>query len=392
MSRTMMKTNPIFKWNLETDADVVINQGGTSSSKTYSILQVLFFRAMQYVRDDKNLRFVITVCGQDMPNLKVGALRDAKQIVATTPEIKDSIQSFNSTDKIFYFKNGAEMEFKSYDDMQDAKSGKREYLFINEANGVPYEIYEQLQLRTTKQVFIDYNPNAAFWVHNKLVPLINDPEAKIKVVRFISNYTHNKFLDPITIKRIEAMRSDKNLWRVYGLGYTGKVKGLIFPKWEQAFKFPDDANRIAYGLDFGFSESSCALCKVGIYDRMIYAKQLVYETELANSELIEKIKSFGIHREPIYADSAEPKSIAELKKAGLNVIPINKGGDSIQFSINKINEYDAVNVIGLDFVKEISTYAYKNGKPIKQNDHLLDAMRYYILGTEGRVSNKFTLL
>lgn len=381
-----MKVNPIFYWNLNTDADIVVNQGGTSSSKTYSILQVLFFRAMQ----QSNL--VITVCGQDIPNLKRGAIRDAKQIVNTTPEIQAAVQGYNGTDKIFTLKNGSIIEFTSYDDAQDAKNGKRDYLFVNEANGVSYEVYHELQVRTRKQVFLDYNPNASFWVHEKLVPLIKDPESPMKVVRFISNYTHNKFLDKTTIKRIEAMKSDSQLWRVYGLGYTGKVKGLIFPKWEQAYKFPEDANRIAYGLDFGFSESSCALCKVGIYDRQIFAKQMVYETELANSELIEKIKSFGIGREPIYADSAEPKSIAELKKAGLNVIPINKGGDSIQFSINKINEYDAVNVIGLDFVKEISTYAYKNGKPIKQNDHLLDAMRYYILGTEGRVSNKFTLL
>jgi phage terminase large subunit len=380
-----MKTNPIFKWNYDTDAEIVINQGGSSSSKTFSILQVLFLRAIE----KPNL--VITVCGQDIPNLKRGAIRDAKNIVATTPAIAQHVKSYNGTDKIFTFKNGSIIEFTSYDDWQDAKNGKRDYLFVNEANGVQYEIYHELQLRTRKQVFIDYNPNAAFWVHDKLVPLIKDPESPMKVVRFISNYTHNKFLDNTTKKRIEAMKSDANLWRVYGLGFTGKVKGLIFPKWEQAFKFPEDANKVCYGLDFGFSESSCALCKVGIYDKQIFAKQLVYETELANSELIEKIKSFGVGREPIYADSAEPKSIAELKKAGLNVIPINKGGDSIQFSINKINEYEAVNVIGLDFVKEISTYAYKNGKPIKQNDHLLDALRYYILGTEGRVSNKFTM-
>jgi phage terminase large subunit len=167
------------------------------------------------------------------------------------------------------------------------------------------------------------------------------------------------------------------------------VKGLVFPKWEQAFEFPEQANKIAYGLDFGFSESKAALTKCGIFDRCIYAKQIVYETELSNAELIERIKKAGIKREPIYADSAEPKSIAELKAAGLNVIPINKANDATVFSIRKINEFDALRVIGLDFLKEVSTYAYKGDKPIKQNDHLIDALRYYILGTEGRVSNKF---
>lgn len=381
-----MKCNPVFYWNYETNAEVIINQGGTGSSKTYSILQVLFLKAIEHSGS------VITVAGQDIPNLKRGAIRDAKTIVSNTPEIAQHIVGYNGTDKIYNFKNGSIIEFTSYDDWQDAKNGKRDYLFVNEANGISYEIYHELQMRTRKQVFIDYNPNAAFWVHDKLVPMIKDPNANIKVVRFISNYTHNKFLDNTTIKRIEAMKDDPVLWRVYGLGYTGKVKGLVFPKWEQAFDFPTQANKIAYGLDFGFSESKAAFCKCGIYDRSIYAKQLVYETELSNQDLIQLIKKEGVNREPIYADSAEPKSIAELKTAGLNVIPINKANDATTFSIRKINEFDALRVIGLDFLKEVSTYAYKNSKPIKQNDHLIDALRYYVLGVEGRVSNKIFML
>ena len=381
-----MKCNPVFYWNYETNAEVIINQGGTGSSKTYSILQVLFLKAIEHAGS------VITVAGQDIPNLKRGAIRDAKTIVSNTPEIAQHIVGYNGTDKIYNFKNCSIIEFTSYDDWQDAKNGKRDYLFVNEANGISYEIYHELQMRTRKQVFIDYNPNAAFWVHDNLVPMIKDPNANIKVVRFISNYTHNKFLDNTTIKRIEAMKDDPVLWRVYGLGYTGKVKGLVFPKWEQAFEFPTQANKIAYGLDFGFSESKAAFCKCGIYDRSIYAKQLVYETELSNQDLIQLIKKEGVNREPIYADSAEPKSIAELKSAGLNVIPINKANDATTFSIRKINEFDALRVIGLDFLKEVSTYAYKNSKPIKQNDHLIDALRYYVLGVEGRVSNKIFML
>jgi phage terminase large subunit len=380
-----MKTNPVFYWNYETDADVIINQGGSSSSKTFSILQVLFLKAIEVGGT------IITVAGQDIPNLKRGAIRDAKTIVSTTPEIAQHIKSYNGTDKIFNFNNGSIIEFTSYDDWQDAKNGKRDYLFVNEANGVPFEVYHELQMRTRKQVFIDYNPNAAFWVHDRLIPYINDPKSTMKIVRFISNYTHNKFLDSVTIKRIEAMKDDPVLWRVYGLGYTGKVKGLVFPKWEQAFVFPDECNKISYGLDFGFSESKAALTMCGIYDRCLYAKQLIYETELGNGELIEKMKALNVGRLPVYADSAEPKSIAEIKKAGINIIPINKANDATNFSIRKINEYDAVKVIGLDFYKEVSTYAYKGDKPIKQNDHLIDALRYYVLGIEGRVSNKFTI-
>ena len=206
-----MKTNPVFYWNYETDADVVINQGGTSSSKTFSILQVLFLKAIE------TAGIVITVCGQDIPNLKRGAIRDAKNIVATTPEISQHVKSYNGTDKIYNFNNGSIIEFTSYDDWQDAKNGKRDYLFVNEANGVEYEVYHELQVRTRKQVFIDYNPNTAFWVHDKLIPYIGDPQSPMKIVRFISNYTHNKFLDSVTIKRIEAMKEDANLWRAKSL-------------------------------------------------------------------------------------------------------------------------------------------------------------------------------
>ena len=380
-----MNTSPVFMWNLQCTADVIINQGGTSSGKTYSILQVLFLRAIE------TANLVITVAGQDIPNLKRGAIRDAKTIVATTPYIASQVQGWNGTDKIYTFKNGSIIEFTSYDDAQDAKNGKRDYLFINEANGVPFEVYHELQVRTRKQVFIDYNPNAAFWVHERLIPQIGNPDSPINIVRFISNYTHNPFLDATTIKRIEAMRSDPVLWRVYGLGFTGKVKGLVFPKWEQAFNFPNDANKIAYGLDFGFSEDPVALVRCGIYDRCLFAEQLVYETGMLNSQLIDKIKSLGIGREPIYADSAEPKTIAEMRKAGLNVMGIKKTKDDTQYSVKRINEYDSLNVIGLDFYREVSMYAFKDGRLPDKNNHLLDALRYYILGTEGRISNKFTL-
>jgi len=367
-------------FHIFTDKEILVH----NSSKTFSILQVLFLKAIETAGT------IVTVCGQDIPNLKRGAIRDAKTIYNTTPEIAQHVKSYNGTDKIFNFNNGSIIEFTSYDDWQDAKNGKRDYLFVNEANGVPFEVYHELQVRTRKQVFIDYNPNTAFWVHERLIPYIGDPNSPMKIVRFISNYTHNKFLDSVTIKRIEAMKDDPVLWRVYGLGYTGKVKGLVFPKWEQAFELPA-CNQIAYGLDFGFSESKAALTICGIYDRCIYAKQLIYETELSNAELIERMKALNVGRLPVYADSAEPKSIAEIKKAGINIIPINKANDATSFSIRKINEYDALRVIGLDFYKEVSTYAYKGDKPIKQNDHLIDALRYYILGIEGRVSNKFTM-
>jgi phage terminase large subunit len=148
----------LFRQNYASTAHVVINQGGSSSGKTYAIEQVLFCLACQ------TSKLVITVVGQDIPNLKAGAIRDALNIYHTSPTLQAIVKSYNKTDRIFEFSNGSIIEFKSYDNAQDAKSGKRDYLFVNEANGISWDVYTELALRTKQRVFIDYNPNSGFWV------------------------------------------------------------------------------------------------------------------------------------------------------------------------------------------------------------------------------------
>ncbi|RYZ98517.1 MAG: hypothetical protein EOP47_19180 [Sphingobacteriaceae bacterium] len=158
-----MQTSVLFTHNYRATAHVVVNQGGTSSGKTYSIEQVLFCLACE----EENQ--VITIVGQDIPNLKAGALRDAVGIYHSSDILKRAIKGFNKTDRIFEFHNGSLIEFKSYDNAQDAKSGKRDYLFVNEANGIQWDIYAELALRTKKRIYIDYNPNTEFWVHDKVI-------------------------------------------------------------------------------------------------------------------------------------------------------------------------------------------------------------------------------
>ena len=379
-----MKASAVFMWNYESKADVVINQGGTSSGKTYAIMQVLLMRAI----NEPGVK--ITVAGQDIPNLREGSMEDTATIINETEFIKAQVRNFNRSEKKYYFENGSWLQFKSYDNEQDAKNGKRDYLFVNEANGISYAVYEQLAVRTKKQVFIDYNPSAKFWVHDKLLPLIKDPEADIDVVRFISNYTHNKFLPETIKRRIESRRDDKEWFWVYGRGFTGKVQGLVFRKWEQAFKFPKGGNKYAFGLDWGFSNDQCAVVECCIYDKCVYAKQIIYETHLSNAELIEKLKPI-VGKHPIYCDSAEPKSIAELKKAGLRVYGVKKTKDDTQFSVKKINEYDHLRVIGKDIYREVAGYAFKKNKLPDKDDHLMDATRYYILGAHGRLVGGYTI-
>jgi phage terminase large subunit len=175
----LINTSSLYRSNYNSKADIIVNQGGTSSGKTYAILQVLFSKAIADT-------CTITVVGQDIPNLKVGALRDAIDIHNADEAIKQQVTFYNRSDRVFTFKNGSIIEFNSYDNEQDAKSGKRDYLFVNEANGIQYNIFEQLSLRTRKQVYIDYNPDTSFWVHDKIIPM---PNAEL----IISDHRHNPF-------------------------------------------------------------------------------------------------------------------------------------------------------------------------------------------------------
>ena len=215
----MFEGSEVFKSNYSATDKVVVNQGGSSSGKTYSILQVLFLRAIEHPRS------VTTIVGETIPNLKSGALRDAQTIVANSPILTKLIASYNATDRVYTLYNGSVLEFKSYETSQSAKSGKRQFLFVNEANGISYEVWNELYLRTTIQAFIDYNPNAEFWVHEKII-------GKDGVRLFISDHRHNPYVLPAIREKIEGLKDiDLELWKVYARGRTGRIEGLVFRNW-----------------------------------------------------------------------------------------------------------------------------------------------------------------
>lgn len=368
-----MKTSIIFQKTWESKEDVIVHQGGSSSGKTYSILQVLFAKAVS----EPNL--VITVVGQDIPNLKAGALRDAQNIWNENEEIKDFTASYNKSDRIFTFKNGSVMEFKSYSDAQDAKSGKRDYLFVNEANGIPMAVYNELAIRTKKQIYIDYNPNAEFWVHEHL---IGKPNVKF----FRSWHEHNPFLSDKIREKIEALKDvDEELWRVYARGMTGKIEGLIFRNWFLCDAIPDKAKHLGTGLDFGFTNDPTAIVEVFEQNGELWVRELMYQTGQTNQDIAKALKGYDKY---IICDSAEPKSIEELRRAGLKVEPAEKGRDSINVSIDILRS-KRLNITrdSIYLRKELSSYKYKVDKiagkslnePIDSFNHLIDALRYVAL-------------
>jgi phage terminase large subunit len=370
----MFQSSPVFVWNYEATQPVVINQGGTSSGKTYSILQVLFAK----LAAAPNL--VCTVVGQDIPNLKAGALRDALDIYTSSEELRRLISAYNSQDRIFKFVNGSLMEFKSYDGPQDAKSGKRDYLFVNEANGIPYPVYEELYLRTRLQTFIDYNPNAEFWVHEFEM---GQPGR----VLFISDHRDNPFLSQATRDKIEALKlKDPELWRVYARGKTGKIEGLVFRDVYNVDVLPEGAKYLGTGLDFGFTNDPTVAMDMYLSGGEIYLDEVLYETGLTNPDIFARLLNIRPAKQwAIVADSAEPKSIEELRRLGLPIEPAAKGPDSVNAGITTLKAYK-INMLpscvhakkeGLNYKWKVDRLTGKaTNQPVDAYNHTWDATRY----------------
>ena len=367
----------VFVANQRSRADVVINQGGTSSGKTIAILQLLLLKAVT------EQRITITVVAGSIPDLKSGALRDARRIVAESEYIKSKVTSYNVAERIYVFASGSVMEFKSYEDEFTARSGKRDYLFINEAQNVKREIFDELFDRTYKQTYLDYNPTARFWAHD----LISLPGVEL----IVSNFKNNPRVNPKVKRTLLGYRNNNPArWRVYGLGLTGEVEGAVFQNCQQIDTFPNlDETKICYGLDFGFSNDPTACVKLGKAKGALYGKEILHETGLSNAMLADRLLKAGVrlHRDKIVADSADPKAIQYLKEFGFWIVPAKKGPDSVRFGVTQIHDFDGGLFITSDSTNwwiEQENYLWqkKNGKfiniPIDKFNHLWDAARYAV--------------
>lgn len=365
----------LYKANADVTPRFLVNQGGTSSGKTYTLMQRLIVLSIE------EPRAVITVTGQDLPNMKVGAMRDLDNIVHGSLWLMDWFTQ-NKSENTWRGKNGSLVEFKSYDNAQDAKSGKRDYLFVNEANGVPYDVFWQLQIRTRKQVFLDYNPTARFWAHDKI---IGRKDCKL----IISDHRNNQFLTEEEHRKIEEIE-DPELWQVYARGLTGKITGLVFSRWDIVEEMPPlmDCKLQAYGLDWGFVNDPTALLEVRVAHGDIWVDELIYTPALTNPMIAEAAHKQGIgRRHRIIADSAEPKSIAELVSMGLNVVASVKGKDSVINGIDILKRY-AIHVTrrSMGLQEELKQYKWKvlrtgetTNEPVDSFNHAIDALRYVAL-------------
>lgn len=376
----MFKVNKrLYNENCDPQARIFVNQGGTSSGKTYCIMQRLISIAVNEPAT------IITVAGQDLPNLKVGAMRDTETIFSDS-EWLQGFFVWNRSDYTIKGQNGSLIEFKSYDGEQDAKNGKRDYLFINEANGITYGIYWQLAIRTRRQIFIDYNPSARFWVHEQVM-------GREGVKLIISDHRSNMFLTDEEHRRIEGI-SDPELWKVYARGKTGSITGLVFSHFNVVDELPprEEWKVSAWGLDWGFSADPTALVHLVLAHGEIWTDEVIYRTGMTNPDIAQAMKEAGLTgRDEIVADSAEPKSIAELNRMGYFVKACKKGADSISNGIDILKRYTwNVTRRSAGLRKELLAYKWKtdrNGdmtnQPIDAFNHAIDAVRYAASETLG---------
>ena len=373
-----MQATYVYKQNLSAWLEryrVIANKGGTRSGKTYSLVSLFISVAVA----GKKVR-EIDIVSESMPHLKRGALNDFNEILDREQLVDGVDYESNLSDHVYTFNSGTKIRFFSSDDWGKVKGSKRDVLYINECNRIDYEIYRQLAVRTTECIFLDWNPDTEFWYELKGV------QSKDSTKEIHSTYKDNPFLSDVQIAEIESNKDDDNWWKVYGLGLTGRPQGVIYKRWEQVDAIPDYAELVGRGLDFGFTNDPTAIVDVYRADGELWLDERCYRINLTNDKIAEFLRPLpGC----TVADSAEQKSIAEIKNYGVRWIePAIKGADSIRAGIQILQRYKMnVTKRSLNLINEIRNYKWKEDKitgellnvPIDKYNHALDAVRYVAL-------------
>lgn len=377
----MLKLTNTFKKNAEVykthQYRYIVNQGGTSSSKTYSILQLLTLIAQKHKK-------YIDIVGLSMPHLKSGILHDMPSVFDQFGLNFDSM--VNKSDWYVKFPNGSTLKFLAFDNLGKAHGGRRDILFLNEANHLPYNIVEQLMIRTADNIFIDFNPTQAFWLHTNLQA---EKPNEIKLIK--STYLDNQFLQPSIIAEIESKRGDgnNNFWRVYGLGELGIAEGLVFENVTARTITDEELSRfdeVYQGIDWGYIHPFVFIkCCYDDEAKKLYVWDEVHQSRMSLQASMDAVREKQVYGD-IIADSANPQSIGEFWDNGFSIFPANKTPGSRDFGyrwLQSLNEIVIDPVRCPNTLHEFLTMEYlkdKDGKYIndypKICDDGVDAIRY----------------
>ena len=363
-------------------------QGGTSAGKTYGILPILIDKATKV----NSLK--ITIVAETLPAVKEGALDIFKSVMQNTNRWIES--HWNASSLIYTFSNKSRIQFKSFDSVGKAKSsGKRDILFLNEANHIAFDIADALMIRS-KETWIDFNPDNEFWVHTET---LKEPNSEFLLLTYHDNEALPKeTLEDLLIKQDKAFFDVSKDWKdpknikssywanwcyVYILGEIGNLEGVIFTDWSIIENLPPESKYIKTGVDFGFTnDPTTAIDKHYIDGAPIY-DELIYEKGLLNTDIAKLLKADGLKR-IVVADSAEPKSIAEINMQGINIKGAVKGADSIKFGIQTIQQsHFFVTARSINLINELRKYSWAKDRqgnttnqPIDNWNHCIDAVRY----------------
>lgn len=367
-------------------------QGGTSASKTISwLLYLIALSQTDYVCSDCGRRGcqdqthkiswkldpkLTSTLGPNIPHLKRGAMRDFENIMKAQRYWKP--ERWNKTDKTYEFETGSVMEFFSADDAEKIRGGRRDRGFMNEANLMTLDAFDEFEVRTKDFVGLDWNPTNEFWFYTDVKPLRDD------VDHIILTYKDNEALSQEIVDSIESRQNRPQWWKVYGLGQLGEVEGRIYTGWTQIEEMPKEARLEGYGLDFGYSNDPTAITAIYYWNGSYILDELIYQKGMRNAEIAEAMKSY--ESKLIVADSAEPKSIDEIRLHGIKIIPAAKGPDSVNQGIQLLQDQKIlVTQRSINIWREYNNYLWerdKDGrilnKPEHGFNHALDGVRYFM--------------
>jgi phage terminase large subunit len=378
------KVTTALKKMLAMKARKKVIQGATSSGKTYGIIPILYDKCLA------TPRLKVTVVAETLPAVKEGCVDIFKNFMMDEGRWND--EQWNATELVYTSRNKSKIQFKSFDSVGKAKAaGKRDILFLNEGNHIPYPIADALIIRS-QEVWIDFNADSEFWAHTEILQQPNSEFLKL-------TYEDNEAIPSATYedlmyKKSKAEEEERNgqkgywwnWWQVYGLGEIGNLQGVVFNNWKMVKDIPEYAKLVGYGLDYGYRNDPTALTAIYYADNIYYLDELIYETGLLNRAISQKMNELGVDKyTSITADSAEMKSNDELKVEGWRVIDAKKGADSIVYGISRMQELELrVTERSRNLIIELRNYIWATdrdgnptNKPIDNYNHAIDGVRYH---------------
>lgn len=358
-------------------------QGGTSASKTISVL--LYLIAMAQSDTTPKLTSIVS---ESLPHLKRGAMRDFKNIMKQHGYWKQT--RWNASDFVYTFETESQIEFFSADQGDKLRGARRDRGFMNEANNCTLDSFDQFEVRTRDFVYLDWNPTNEFWYYTDVEPVRTDVE------RIILTYKDNEALEQATISSIEQRKNRKGWWQVYGEGQLGEVEGKIYKGWTVLNELPDEARLVRTGLDYGYSNDPTAIVDIYEWNGAYILDEIAFQKGLSNKQIADMLLSDD-NRFTI-ADSAEPKSNDEIRLHGAKIAPSQKGKDSVVHGIQLVQDQKIfVTSRSINVIKEYRNYLWetdKDGKilnvPEHTYSHSMDAIRYGLVSLLKGIGAKAT--